>query len=179
LNISVIAQRYASALWGVTDTADKAATFSVLNGLLEAIWHHDDAKRLLLNPAVAANAKIEIVDECLTSLSGSDATKLFFKELISKGRFEVFDQIVAAFEQKLMAENNCQKAKVTTAIALEEADCQRLRKQLEAKVGSAVDLEQVVDPQILGGMIVEIGGKLLDLSVKTKLSSFQSHLESE
>ncbi len=179
MNISIIAKRYAAALWDVTEPSERASTYSVLCGLLSAVWDHDDAKRLLRNPAVSSDVKIKIIDECLDALAGSDTLKLFFKELVSKGRFEAFDQVVTAFEQKLMAANNSQKATVTTAIPLEESDCVRIRKQLEEKVGSSVDLTQKVDPQILGGMIVEVGGKLLDLSVKTKLNSFQSHLESE
>jgi F-type H+-transporting ATPase subunit delta len=179
MNISIIAQRYATALWNVTESGERGSSYSVLSELGSALWGSDEAKRLLLNPSVSSEVKKSIVNECLDKLSAKDPLKPFFNELISKGRLDVFDQVVAAFEQKLMASNNRKKAKVTTAIPLQEADSKRVQAELEKKVGSSVTLDSVVDPQILGGMIIEVDGKLLDLSVKTKLNAFQTHLVSE
>jgi F-type H+-transporting ATPase subunit delta len=68
-------------------------------------------------------------------------------------------------------------AEVTTAQALSKAQMDKLSKTLKAQVGKAVIIQETVDESIIGGLIVKVGSKMIDTSIKSKLSALQNTMK--
>ena len=90
---------------------------------------------------------------------------------------DAMPQLLGAF-QKLLAEHRGEEtAQVSVAVALTAAQTKELKAALKSAVGKDVDLQVNIDPSLLGGMIVKIGSRQIDTSLRTKLSSLKLALK--
>ena len=97
--------------------------------------------------------------------------------LINRGKFSLISDIDAEY-QKLWDENRgIEKAEVTTAVPLEDEERKKLVSHLERITGKQIALTLKVDPDILGGVIARVGGKLIDGSTKSQLNFLKGELE--
>jgi F-type H+-transporting ATPase subunit delta len=85
-----------------------------------------------------------------------------------------FDAVVESFFD--LRGSGPREAEVTSAVALEQAQQESIIQQLRAKYGSALDIRFVVDASILGGLIVRVGDRVLDTSVRSRLSQVQQRM---
>ena len=93
----------------------------------------------------------------------------FLQLLCEKGRILSFDLCVAEYRRLLQIKESVISAKVVSAIPLTEDEKQRLTKKLEKKSGKTVSLTCSVDPTLLGGLIVEMEGAVVDGSLRHRL----------
>jgi F-type H+-transporting ATPase subunit delta len=84
--------------------------------------------------------------------------------------------IAAEYQRLLDSSRGIEQAEVTTAVPLDENDMTKLTERLGAVVGKEVVVKAEVDPEILGGIIARIGGKLLDGSTRSKLAALKREL---
>lgn len=96
--------------------------------------------------------------------------------LISRGRFGMLVDVIDEYQRLLDEYNNIERAEVTTAIKLDDDDKQRLAKRLGDIIGKKVILEGETDPDLIGGVVVRVGGKLLDGSTRGKLGALKREL---
>ncbi len=97
--------------------------------------------------------------------------------LIEKSAISNIREIAIQYKKMLDAYRGIETAEVVTAIPLDEPDKERLKARLNALTGSIIELETDVDPHILGGVVVRVGGKLLDGSTRNKLIALKKALE--
>ena len=86
--------------------------------------------------------------------------------------------IIEAFLHKLAARRGEVNAQVTTAHALSETQLATLNEQLRRSIGSRVSVDVRVDPELIGGMIVKVGSRMVDGSIKSKLQRLQLAMKS-
>ena len=96
--------------------------------------------------------------------------------LITRSSVGIIGQVAADYRRLLNAHRGIETAEVVTAVPLEKSDEERLAKRLSEVVGAEVELQSTVQPEILGGIVARIGGKLLDGSTRSKLIALKREL---
>jgi F-type H+-transporting ATPase subunit delta len=170
-----VASRYAKSL----------IDLSIEQNLLEAInsdmvfftktlKENSQLAAVLSNPIVSHSKKLNI----LTEIFATKVNKLtieFFKLIISKGRGEVINATAQQFNNFYNIKNNITKAKVVSATALSDVNKQAILEQVKAAIGGQVILETKVDPALIGGFVLTVGGRQLDTSVQSDLKKIKKN----
>ena len=164
--------RYASALF---DLASENGTVSAVEGDLEkidaAIKGSDDFAALIRNPQVSRDAAAKATDAVAQVLGLSPLTRNFLGVLAANRRLSALPEIIRAFAAIAAAQRGEATAEVTSAHALNDDQVEQLRQKLEAREGRKVKIKTSVDPELLGGLVVTIGSKRIDSSIRTRLNS--------
>ena len=131
---------------------------------------------LLSEPSVPKNERLTLVDQ---AFDGSlEAYHLnFIKILIEKGLLREYSACYKRFRKSYNEAHGIADALVTTAVKLSDAQLSQLREKLEKISGKKVVLEQKTDPDILGGVRVDLEGQLFDGSVKGRLSELRRKVD--
>ena len=131
---------------------------------------------LLSEPSVPKNERLSLVDK---AFDGSlEAYHLnFIKILIEKGLLREYSACYKRFRKSYNEAHGIADALVTTAVKLSDAQLSQLREKLEKISGKKVLLEQKTDPDILGGVRVDLEGQLFDGSVKGRLSELRRKVD--
>ncbi len=131
-----------------------------------------DYVTLLSEPSVPKNERLQMVDESLgESLKPYHLN--FIKILIEKGLLREYSACYKRFRKSYNEDHGIADALVTTAVALTEGELEQLKEKLEKISGKKVLLNQKTDPDILGGVRVDLEGQLFDGSVKGRLSELR------
>ena len=96
--------------------------------------------------------------------------------LLTRGKFGMLADIADGYQRLLDDYNNIERAEVTTAVPLDNEDRQRLAKRLGDITGKKVILEHEVDPDLIGGVVVRMAGKMMDGSTRGKLEALKREL---
>jgi F-type H+-transporting ATPase subunit delta len=173
---SQLAIRYAQAIYEIA--AENQALDAVEQELLlvqQTLKDVEELSTLLYHPQVPVEAKKEtlmkVFGEQLT-----DYVRNFLLLLIDKRRETALSAIIKEYRQLANQARNIAEAEVTTAIPLGDGQRQTLSAKLSAVTGKNVVLRTRVDEDILGGVIVKIGDKLIDGSVLRQLQSLKDAL---
>jgi F-type H+-transporting ATPase subunit delta len=167
------ARRYAQAVFEIALERQELERWqSDLQKIVDAIG---DAKFL----AVLESPKIKFEDKSrlLASLGGISPLALnLVAMLITRGAVGMMPEIAEEYRHRLDGYHGIQTAEVVTAVPLDEKDEEKLAENLGAMVGKKVVLKSGVDPDIIGGIVVRVGGKLLDGSTRAKLLALKKEL---
>jgi F-type H+-transporting ATPase subunit delta len=131
--------------------------------------------------AVLESPKIKFEDKSrlLERLGGIDPIVLnLVRLLIARGGVNMIPEIAAEYRLLLDEYHGIQTAAVVTAVPLDSEDQEKLATNLGARVEKKIVLDAAVDPEIIGGIIARVGGKLLDGSTRSKLIALKKELES-
>lgn len=172
--VSGVAGRYATALFelaleqGAIDPV--AADLDLFNQALDA---SPDLTRLVKSPVFSAEEQTKALAAVLEKL-GIDGIAGNFLLLTAKNRrlFAVPDMI-RGFRNLLARHRGETSATVTAAAKLTEAQITALKQALTAALGKNVMLEERVDPSLLGGLVVKVGSRMIDSSLRTRLNSLR------
>lgn len=172
--VSGVAGRYATALFelGLEEKALEQIEVD-LNRFGEALDAVDDLARLVKSPVFSAEEQGRALAAILEELKIEGLTKNFLL-LVSKNRrlFAVPD-MMTAFRAMLAAHRGETSATVTAASKLTEAQVTALKQALQAALGKDVMLDQRVDPSLIGGLMVKVGSRMIDTSLRSKLTSLK------
>ncbi len=164
--------RYASALYELaSEQGFVTAVESDLDKLGEAIAQTPDLAALIRNPRVTREAAAKVIDSVAGVLDLSPLTSKFLGVLAANGRLSALPRIVHAFAQIAAAARGEVTAEVTSAHPLGESQIAALADKLKAREGRDVKIRSSVDPELLGGLVVRIGSRQIDSSIRTRLNS--------
>jgi len=170
---------YASALYIAavrTNSVDKVET--ELLDLVEAIKRSPTFAQFTRDHSVPAKTRVKAIQEIAGGAKFSEITKNFLVVLAENGRLRNIDSIAKRFGDLTMAYKGEVKAIVTTVIALPPEEEKELKETLQDIIGRGkkVKVEQKIDPSILGGLVVEFGQKVFDMSIKTRARQMERFL---
>jgi F-type H+-transporting ATPase subunit delta len=171
---SGLANRYATALFDLA--AERNALEQVeadLAALDRAIDESTDLARLIASPIVSREDQGQAMAAVAERLGLGDIVQNFLGVLARSRRLAALPAIIAAYRRMLAAHRGEETAEVTSAVPLDEAQLASVREAVAAYAGKPVHLSAAVDPALLGGIVVRIGSRMIDASLKTKLQ----HLE--
>ena len=164
--------RYASALFGLaSEQGFVTAVESDLDKLGEAIAQSDDLAALIRNPEVGRDAAAKAIEGVAGVLGLSELTRNFLGVLAANRRLAKLPEIVRAFAAIAAAQRGEVTAEVTSAHPLSDDQLAALANKLKAREGREVKLKASVDPELLGGLVVRIGSRQIDGSIRTRLNS--------
>lgn len=171
-----VAKRYARALFDVAKERGLIDKIEAeLNGIVSAINENAELSKILMHPHISAEAKKELVKE-LFHAHVSAETQNFLDILIENGRESDLAGIASAYVKLANDERGIADAIVTTAKSLSEAEQAELAEKFGKLINKQLRIQTVVDPSILGGVVVKIGDRLYDGSIKSKLEHFAHQL---
>ncbi|GGN48163.1 ATP synthase subunit delta [Novosphingobium indicum] len=164
--------RYASALFDLaSEKGTVSAVESDLEKIGEAIKESADLGALIRNPQISREAASKAIEAVADVLGLSQLTKNFLGVLAGNRRLSALPQIIRAFAAIAAAQRGEATAEVTSAHALSNEQVEQLRQKLEVREGRSVKMKTSVDPDLLGGLVVTIGSKRIDSSIRTRLNS--------
>ncbi len=167
-----LAGRYASALFDLASEAGTVtAVESDLEGLGQALTESLDLRALTTNPQIGRGAQGAAIEGVAGILGTSELTRRFLGVLAQNRRLGQLPKVVQAFRAIASAQRGEVTAEVTSAHALTDAQIDQLKQKLTAREGRTVKLSTKVDPGLLGGLVVTIGSKRIDGSIRTRLNS--------
>jgi len=106
----------------------------------------------------------------------SNLTKNFLNLLVDRRNEEILEFIPEIYRETINEKKGVLKAKIQTVVPLTEERLNNLRKRLDRLTGKTVEIEAVQEPNILGGMVVQIGNKMIDGSVASRLKNLKTKL---
>lgn len=169
-----IAERYAVALYDLGEEAKALdAVADDLRALNALIDESADLRRLIRSPLMSREDQWSAMDTILKQAKVHDLTRKFVGLVTQNRRLFALDTIVDAYLKLLADRRGEVTANVTTATKLSDAQMSSLTDTLKKAVGAKVTVEHKIDPDILGGLVVRVGSRMFDSSLRTKLQKMQ------
>jgi F-type H+-transporting ATPase subunit delta len=164
--------RYAAALFELAAEAGTVtAVESDLDRLADALHESPDLRALTTNPEIGRKAAGAAIEGVAGLLGTSDLTRKFLGVLAENRRLAALPGMIRAFRAIAAAQRGEVTAEVTSAHALTDTQIDQLKTRLTQREGRTVKLSTKVDPDLLGGLVVTIGSKPIDGSIRTRLNS--------
>lgn len=175
VSLSGVAGRYAAALFDLArDEGAADEVESELNALKSLIGTSDDLRAFLKSP-VYDRADQEAAITALADKAGfSVLTSNFLKLAASNRRLFVVGDMIAAYNSLAAKARGEISAVATSAAPMSDEQVKALRMEIETMVGKAVNLQTRVDADLLGGLIVKVGSRMIDSSLRTKLNKLKT-----
>jgi F-type H+-transporting ATPase subunit delta len=172
--VAHIAQPYAAALY---DLASEQGQVEAVEADLVAISglaaESPDFARFLRSPVIAGDDKAVAMAAILGRANVAAVVANFIKVVARNGRLFALPAIIAAFRSLAAAARGEVSADVTSATPLTPEQVANLAETLKQKIGKTVTLQEHVDPSLIGGLIVKVGSRMIDSSLKTKLTAMK------
>jgi F-type H+-transporting ATPase subunit delta len=173
--VSGVAERYANALFDLaTSERDMLdPTLADLNRLAALIAESPDLTRLVRSPIFSTEDQMRAMRAVLdkAGISGLVANLVFVT--VHNRRLFTLPGIAVAFRKLVARYRGEMNAEVTSAEPLSDRHVAALKEALKAALGKEVALERKVDPALIGGLIVRVGSRMIDTSLRTKLGSLK------
>ncbi|KAJ0389339.1 hypothetical protein ATCC90586_010942 [Pythium insidiosum] len=172
--------RYANALYSVAAKQNKLeAVEKELLAIEETINKEPNFASFLKDPTIARSSKKEDISKVMEQGKFSKPVAGLFEVLAENGRLPDTLGVISSYKQLMGAHRGEVKAKVTSADPLTKAQLDQVKKALGARIqkGEVLLLETDVDPEILGGLKVQIGNYFIDLSLATKIDKINNLLQ--
>ena len=177
-NLSNVGQRYAQALFDLaSDEKRVAAVEADLKSLKAALADSHDLRVLVRSPAFSAEDKAKGLGAIAAKAKFDPTTKKFLGLLAANGRASALASVITGFEALAAKARGAVSAQVTTAVPLSAAQSKGVAAALRQALGKDPEIETRVDPAILGGIKVQVGSRLFDASLKSKLDSLKFALK--
>lgn len=176
--ISGVAERYASSLFDLALEAGSVESVGAdLDKFQSLINESADLKRLIVSPIFSADDQFKAISAIIAKAGISGLVGNFLKVVARNRRLFAVPGIVKSYRETAARHRGEVSAEVTSAHALTAAQQTELKAALKGVTGKDVTLNVTVEPSILGGLIVKVGSRQIDTSLRTKLSSLKLALK--
>ena len=171
-----VAQRmYARALYeAARGKGDVDVVRGELDALVGAMDNAPEFEAFLVNPQLDPAAKVAVLDE--VSTGGSDTIRNFVRLVAEKGRGGQLRSIAEEFDAIVDREQGRLTVELTTAYALADDEANAIVAHIEQVSGRTVEATRTVDPELIGGMILQAGSLRADASVRGRLDRLRREL---
>ena len=175
---SGVAGRYANALFELA-LEEKAleAVEQDLNRFASALDAVEDLRRLVRSPVFTAEEQQRAIAAILDKMEIEGLTANFLKLIARNRRLYAAPDMIKAFRALLARHRGQASAEVTSALSLTEGQLRALQTALKAALHKDVQLDQKVDATLLGGLVVKVGSRMVDSSLRTKLNSLKQTMK--
>ncbi len=171
-----IAGRYASALFELTQELsekDRDALVSDMQNLASMLTESADLLKLVRSPVISAEEQESALLAVLDRVGAHAMTHNFAGLIVRKRRAMFFPDIIRQFAALISASRDEMVAHVVSASALTDAQLNEIREVLSKSFDKTVVVESAIDASLIGGLVVKAGSRMIDGSIKTKLTSLQ------
>jgi F-type H+-transporting ATPase subunit delta len=177
-NIKELSRRYASALLELAESKKKLSKVEAdLEEVADLLAKSETFRNSLTSPIITIGEQQAVFGE-IAKKSKLDALTLNFLKVMAKNRrLGNLSETISTFKDMIAEKNNEVTAEIISAEELDKATIAKLEKEFSTKTGKTVHANVTVNEAILGGLIVRIGAKMYDYSVKTRLENLKRELQ--
>ncbi|MCU0908623.1 MAG: F0F1 ATP synthase subunit delta [Rhodobacteraceae bacterium] len=173
-----IAARYATALFELArDGGTLAALEADTAALAEALAASSDLRAMIASPIYSREAQNAAIGAVAAKMGLTDLTANTLRLMAGNRRLFALPQLVARLAAMIADHKGEITAEVTTAKALTKAQSDKLAATLKASTGRDVKLNVTVDASLIGGLVVKVGSKMIDTSIRAKLGQLQNTMK--
>jgi len=177
---SGLAGRYATALF---ELAQEERAVEVverdLATLRSAVNRSPDLARLVRAPVFSRDDQKKGMDAVLRRMEAAPLTVRFVLLLAAKGRLFLLLDVARAYDMLIAKQRSEVRAEVSSARPLDDSEVAELRQVLKSKLGRDARLDAKVDPSLLGGLVVKVGSRMIDSSLRTKLDGLRAAMRGQ
>ena len=173
----LVSKTYGEALFTIAMEADKGSLYlEEVEGIREILKQNPDFDKMMLHPAIPKQEKLAMVEQAFAGRASDEITG-FLKIVVQKERYPALQDIFQYFIDKVKEAQKIGIAHVTTAMELSDRQKEQVQARLlETTDYLAMEMHYQVDPQIIGGMIIRIGDRVVDSSIRSKLNDLTRQL---
>ena len=172
------AGRYATALFELAKTSGAAdAVEADLSAFRAALAESPELAEALASPLYSAEEKTGVLSALADKAGFNDLTKNAFGVAAMNGRAGELGELAKAFAALAAADRGVMSADVATAAALTKKQTEALAASLKSAYGRDVEVRTQVRPELLGGLIVKVGSRMFDSSLRTKLDGMKTAMK--
>jgi F-type H+-transporting ATPase subunit delta len=169
------ARRYAEAAFEIGRADGTLDGWERDMGILGTTLRHAELRRLLQHPAIPFAEKERVLRKVLGRGVAPPAINLVLL-MVRRGRPGAIDRMIERFAELLRRERGIVLAEVRTALPLDDGQRAEIAARLRQLTGEQVEMDETVDPDLIGGIAVRIGDRLYDASVRSRLERLRARL---
>ncbi|WP_146344237.1 F0F1 ATP synthase subunit delta [Falsiphaeobacter marinintestinus] len=170
-----IAQRYAAAIFEIAkERKNLSGLETSINDLEAALNESADLRGVISSPLLSRAEQEAAISAVAKKMKLAGVMQNALALMAQKRRLFVVPALLRALRDQLADERGEITADVTTAQPLTDAQSKKLAETLTKRVGKAVTMNTAVDESLIGGLVVKVGSKMIDTSIRSKLASLQN-----
>jgi F-type H+-transporting ATPase subunit delta len=167
-----LAGRYAMALFELARDERQLETVGAsLGALKRALAESSDLREFVSSPLVSREESLRTIDSAGEAMALDPMTRNFLGVLARNRRLSQLGNVIRAFDMLAAGHRGEVTAEVVSARPLGDDQLAALKANLRARTGSDIVVDLRVDPSILGGLVVKVGSRMIDGSIRTKLNT--------
>ncbi len=177
--VSGVAGRYASALFALAaEQRQTGEVAAALKDVSEMIAESPDLRQLVRSPVFSAEQQTKAFAAVLQKAGIAGIAANFVRLVASKRRLFALPDMIRGYNQLYDAARGLTRAEVTSAAPLSDEQIAALKEQLRGKTsGQDVEVSVKVDPALIGGLVVKLGSRMVDGSLRTKLNAIRNAMK--
>ena len=176
--MTTTSREYAEALFELAVQADVTQeTSEGVETVISALMQMPEYRALLASPAISKEERLNALD---TAFRGKipDILLAILRMMVSRGHVSALSGMARDYEELARGYRGESMAVVTSAVPLKEAETVVLREKLEKKLARKITLQCQVNPDLIGGILVEVDGRVIDGSIRNKLDEIKEVMNS-
>lgn len=169
------AKRYARAIFELAGEQGQVEEWAQRLAVVREVLTRPEARAVLANPSIAVQRRQEAASTFLESRVGPEGVNLA-RLVVGANRIGDLDGMIEEYDRLVDEAAGRIRATATAAVPLTAAENEALVSGLSRQLGREVRLDSLVDPAIIGGLVLRIGDRVIDASVATRLQQLRSQL---
>jgi F-type H+-transporting ATPase subunit delta len=172
----LVAGTYSEALFDVAVEAGKIDSFMEdLNGVVDSFNEYPEFFELFKTPQISIEEKKDIIENVFSGKINQEVLN-FLKIVMDKQRGKEIEAITKAYEERVYKHKGIEKATVVSAVPISDENMKAITEKLEKLTGKSIEMTSRIDKTILGGVMVRVGDRVIDGSLKSRLENVKDDL---
>lgn len=172
----LVSERYAQALLElVSDNLSKEDILKELLDITESVKSSGDLNKVMTSPVISNDEKKNVISKLFENTTNKVILN-FLKLLVDKNRFSMLESITKAYKNEINRLNNLLSINVTSAIDLTEDEKSAIKDKLSNILNKNIELEWATNPDIIAGLVFEVGDNIIDNSLRHKLQDLSRNI---
>ena len=147
-----------------------------MNELKALLSKSSDFRGMILNPTVTKEEKNKVIIEMVNQYNFCQTLKKFLSFLTSKNRLFFLNQIIDSFSDLVSNSKGELKANLLSSKKLSKVELEKIRNELSKDFQSSIKIDYKHDPDLIGGLVIQVGSVMVDTSIKSKLRQLQKSM---
>lgn len=172
----LVSERYAQAMLElVSDNLSKEDILKELLDITESVKGSGDLNKVMTSPVISNDEKKNVISKLFENTTNKVILN-FLKLLVDKNRFSMLESITKEYKNEINRLNNLLSINVTSAIDLTEDEKSAIKDKLSNILNKNIELEWATNPDIIAGLVFEVGDNIIDNSLRHKLQDLSRNI---